>query len=95
MISEILKEQDNEGIIIMNPPYGERIKTADTGDLYGMIGSSLKHNFPGYTAWIITSDKESLKQVGLKPAMKTTLFNGSLECVLVKYEMYQGSKKNR
>ena len=90
-----VKGVDNEGIIIMNPPYGERIKTGDSGDLYGMIGSSLKHNFPGYTAWIITSDKESLKQVALKPAMKTTLFNGALECVLVKYELYQGSKKNR
>jgi putative N6-adenine-specific DNA methylase len=90
-----VKGTDNEGIIIMNPPYGERIKTTDAGDLYGMIGSSLKHNFPGYTAWIITSDKESLKQVALKPAMKITLFNGALECVLAKYEMYQGSKKNR
>ena len=86
---------DNEGVIIMNPPYGQRIKTHDLYDLYGMIGSSLKHNFPGYTAWLITSDKESLKHVALKPAFKTTLFNGALECVLVKYEMYQGSKKNR
>jgi putative N6-adenine-specific DNA methylase len=84
---------DSEGIIIMNPPYGERIKTTD--DLYSMIGSSLKHNFAGHTAWLITSDKESLKHVALKPAIKTTLFNGALECILVKYEMYQGSKKNQ
>jgi len=84
---------DSEGVIILNPPYGERIKTTD--DLYSMIGTSLKHNFPGYTAWLITSDKESLKQVALKPAIKTTLFNGALECILVKYEMYQGSKKNK
>jgi len=63
--------------------------------LYSMIGSSLKHNFPGYRAWLITSDKESLKQIGLKPAVKIPLFNGSLECVLVKYELYQGTKKNK
>jgi putative N6-adenine-specific DNA methylase len=56
---------------------------------------TLKHNFPGYQAWLITSDKDSLKQVGLKPTKKTTLFNGSLECVLVKFELYQGSKKNK
>jgi putative N6-adenine-specific DNA methylase len=90
-----IKAQDNKGVIIMNPPYGQRIKTADTDNLYAIIGSSLKHNFPGYSAWLITSDKESLKQVSLKPTMKTTLFNGSLECVLAKYEMYQGSKKNK
>jgi putative N6-adenine-specific DNA methylase len=90
-----LKASDNEGVIIMNPPYGQRIGTADNNNLYSMIGSTLKHNFPGYKAWLITSDKESLKQVGLKPALKTTLFNGSLECALVKYELYQGSKKTR
>ena len=90
-----LKASDNEGVIIMNPPYGQRIKSEDNDELYGMIGSTLKHNFPGYQAWLITSDKDSLKQVGLKPAKKTTLFNGSLECVLVKFELYQGSKKNK
>ncbi len=89
-----LKPTDNGGVIIMNPPYGRRITLSDNDDLYGMIGSTLKHSFPGYKAWLITSDKESLKHVGLKPAIKTTLFNGSLECVLVKYELYQGSKKN-
>ena len=60
-----------------------------------MIGSTLKHKFPGYQAWLITSDKDSLKHVGLKPAKKTVLYNGSLECVLVKYELYQGSKKGK
>jgi putative N6-adenine-specific DNA methylase len=92
-----LKASDNEGVIIMNPPYGQRMGTTDNDKLYSMIGSTLKHNFPGYKAWLITStsDKNSLKQVGLKPALKTTLFNGSLECVLVKYELYLGSKKTR
>lgn len=90
-----LKPPDNNGVIIMNPPYGKRISLSENDDLYGMIGSTLKHNFPGYRAWLITSDKESLKHVGLKPALKTTLFNGSLECVLVKYELYQGSKKHK
>ncbi len=88
-----LEASDNEGIIIMNPPYGQRIRSEDNDKLYGLIGSTLKHKFPGYQAWLITSDKDSLKQVGLKPAKKTVLFNGSLECVLVKYELYQGSKK--
>jgi putative N6-adenine-specific DNA methylase len=62
--------------------------------VYGMIGSTLKHNFDGNTAWLITSNRESLKKVGLRPAVKHILFNGALECVLVKYELYQGSKKS-
>lgn len=90
-----LKATDNKGVIIMNPPYGQRIKSSDNDILYGLIGSTLKHNFAGYEAWIITSDKDSLKHIGLKPAKKSALFNGSLECILVKYELYQGSKKSR
>lgn len=90
-----LKAADNKGVIIMNPPYGQRIKSSDNEVLYDLIGSTLKHNFPGYEAWIITSDKDSLKHIGLKPAKKIALFNGSLECILVKYELYQGSKKSK
>ena len=88
-----VRNQEKEGIIIMNPPYGQRIKSGDTEILYSMIGSTLKHNFEGFTAWLITSDKEALKHVGLKTAMKKTLFNGSLECVFAKYDLYKGSKK--
>ena len=90
-----LKAMDNKGVIIINPPYGQRIRGTDNDILYGLIGSTLKHNFPGYEAWIISSDKDSLKHIGLKPARKTLLFNGSLECILVKYELYQGSKKSK
>jgi len=79
----------------MNPPYGQRIKSIDNDILYGLIGSTLKHSYPGYEAWIISSDKESLKHIGLKPAKKTLLYNGSLECLLVKYELYQGSKRGK
>lgn len=89
-----LRASGSNGIIIMNPPYGQRIKISESENLYSMIGTALKHNFPGYEAWLITSDKESLKHVGLKPSKKITLFNGSLECVLVKYELYHGTKKN-
>ena len=90
-----LKASDNKGVIIMNPPYGQRIKSTDNDILYGLIGSTLKHSYPGYEAWIISSDKESLKHIGLKPAKKTLLYNGSLECLLVKYELYQGSKRGK
>jgi putative N6-adenine-specific DNA methylase len=61
--------------------------------IYSMIGSTLKHNFPGYTVWIISSNKESLKRIGLKPEEKHFLYNGALECIFVKYELYPGSRK--
>jgi putative N6-adenine-specific DNA methylase len=88
-----LKALDDDGFIIMNPPYGQRISPGETDNLYSMIGSTLKHSFPGNKAFIITSNKESLKHVGLKPKEKITLYNGALECVLVKYELYPGTKK--
>jgi len=58
-----------------------------------MIGSTLKHNFPGNRAWIITSDKEYLKNVGLKPIIRHKLYNGAIECILAGYELYEGSRK--
>ena len=88
-----LKSHDSNGFIFINPPYGQRIQPEEIDELYAMIGSSLKHNFQGSTAWLITSNKESLKKVALKPAEKHILFNGALECTLLKYEMYHGSKK--
>jgi putative N6-adenine-specific DNA methylase len=88
-----LKAETDNGFLFINPPYGERLLPDETDTLYSMIGSTLKHNFPGTTAWMISSNKESLKHVGLKPAEKHTLFNGALECVLLKYSMYAGSKK--
>jgi putative N6-adenine-specific DNA methylase len=88
-----LKPSGDAGFVFINPPYGERLLPDETDSLYNMIGSSLKHNFPGYTAWIISSNKESLKHIGLKPKEKHLLYNGALECVFLKYELYAGSRK--
>jgi putative N6-adenine-specific DNA methylase len=59
-----------------------------------MIGTSLKHNFTGNTALILTSFKEAVKNIGLKPAEKHILFNGALECNLLKYEIFEGTRKS-
>jgi|WetSurMetagenome_2_1015567.scaffolds.fasta_scaffold08717_4 putative N6-adenine-specific DNA methylase len=88
-----LKSPDENGFVFINPPYGQRIQPEEIDLLYGMIGTTLKHSFPGTTAWLITSNKESVKHIGLKPREKHTLFNGALECLLLKYEMYKGSKR--
>lgn len=89
-----IKSSDDNGFVFLNPPYGLRLHPDELDEIYSMIGRTLKHSFPGYTAWLITSNKDSLKKVGLKPKEKHTLFNGALECTLLKYEMYQGSKKH-
>lgn len=81
------------GTILLNPPYDERIKMEDSNAFYKQIGDKLKKDFGGWTCWIISSNMEAIKSIGLHPSKKMTLFNASLECKLLKYEMYGGSKK--
>jgi putative N6-adenine-specific DNA methylase len=90
-----LKPDCNEGFIFINPPYGERISAGETDAIYAMIGSTMKHSFEGFTAWLISSNRDSLKHVGLKPSAKLTLYNGALECLFSRYELYGGSKKGK
>ena len=84
---------DDAGMVIMNPPYGIRLNHCDLNSLYEMIGSKLKHCFEGYTAWLLSSNKEALKKIGLKPSEKHILLNGANECLFLKYDLYRGSKK--
>lgn len=88
-----VKPVSTEGVLVMNPPYGQRITPEDINSLYGMIGTTLKHNFSGFNAWILSANREALKNVGLKTASRHTLFNGALECMLAGYELYTGSRK--
>jgi putative N6-adenine-specific DNA methylase len=81
------------GYLVINPPYGQRLKPDEIENLYSMIGTTFKHHFAGNKAWLITSGKEYLNNVGLKPKKKFVLFNGALECVFAGYELYEGSKK--
>ena len=88
------KESEGKLHMLFNPPYDERIGIK-TEEFYEDIGNALKRNYPGTTAWMITANLEALKFVGLKPSRKIKVFNGALEARLVKYEMYEGSKKIR
>lgn len=78
--------------ILFNPPYDERI-SIQTETFYKQIGDTLKQHYAGTEAWFITANLEALKYVGLKPSAKLKVYNGSLEARLVKYEMYDGTKK--
>tara|TARA_B100000809_G_scaffold67022_2_gene63892 strand:+ start:7792 stop:8967 length:1176 start_codon:yes stop_codon:yes gene_type:complete len=81
-----------KGVIVCNPPYGERIGE-NVDDLYAEFGDNLKTRYDGWNAWMISSNMGALKKVGLRPSRKIKVFNGSLECRFMKYEMYKGTKK--
>ncbi len=79
------------GVLVMNPPYGRRLKPEDMEELYRGIGTNLKRNFPGWHAWIIGLNDEDFDNIGLKPSTKLPLLNGSLECTLREYVLFDGS----
>ena len=78
--------------VVFNPPYGERMSIG-INEFYQKIGDTLKHNYQGCTVWLISSDIENLKMIGLKPSRKIKVFNGKLECRFVRFDIYEGSKK--
>ena len=79
---------EEKGIVLMNPPYDERMRLDDIITFYKSIGDVLKKKYTGYDAWVISSDLNALKFIGLHPSRKITLFNGPLECRLVKFSLY-------
>ena len=86
------KEVFGNTTILFNPPYGERLNI-DIPEFYRKIGDTLKHNYPGSTGWLITSEVDALKHVGLRTSKRIALKNGDLDCKFVKYELYEGSRK--
>ncbi|WP_031428740.1 class I SAM-dependent RNA methyltransferase [Flavimarina sp. Hel_I_48] len=80
--------------MVFNPPYGERL-AIEMESFYKEIGDTLKQNYPGTQAWFITSNLEALKHVGLRTSKKIKVYNGKLESRLVKYDIYEGTKKDR
>jgi putative N6-adenine-specific DNA methylase len=88
-----IKPVAGPGTVIINPPYGERMKEAEINKLYSEIGNSLKEKYNGYNAWIISSNNEAMKQIGLKPYKKVKVLNGSLECTYSGYELFSGNLK--
>ncbi|MDG2194777.1 MAG: class I SAM-dependent RNA methyltransferase [Polaribacter sp.] len=88
------KEVFGKTTILFNPPYGERLNI-DTEEFYKKIGDTLKHGYPDSTVWFITSDLQALKHVGLRTSKRIPLKNGDLDCRLVRYDMYAGTRKIR
>ena len=84
----------DKGLMIVNPPYGERLELEEgLPDFFERFGSALKHEYTGWSAWIIASDIESFKNIGLKPSKKIPMMNGKLECQFRKYDLFDGKLK--
>lgn len=81
------------GVLVTNPPYGERISVEDMDGLYETIGTKLKHVFKGYHAWIIGYKDEHFKKIGLAVSSRQAMLNGALECELREYVIFEGDYK--
>ena len=87
------EQAPEKGILITNPPYGERLSSKNLLEIYQILGERLKHVFIGYDAWIISSSEECFDKIGLKPSEKIKLKNGDIDCEFRKYEIFDGKYK--
>jgi 23S rRNA G2445 N2-methylase RlmL len=79
----------DQGIVFCNPPYGERLgEIEDLEELYYQYGENLKSNFKGFSAYIFTGNQDLRKKISLRTSKRIKLYNGPLECRLIKYELY-------
>jgi putative N6-adenine-specific DNA methylase len=85
------------GLIVTNPPYGEQStpRSASVPKMMGEIGDALKQRFSGWTAWLLTSDRQLPRQMRLAETRKTVLFNGALECRFFRFDLVRGSYRPR
>ena len=85
----LIEAPASSGVIICNPPYGERLGDAqELADFYKLLGDVFKQRFQGWTAFVLTGNKELAKRVGLKASRRIPVYNGSIPCTLLKYELY-------
>ena len=83
-------------LIVSNPPYGERLgDAAELTGLYRGLGDAFKRRGAGATAWLLVGNPDLAKAVGLRPSRRIVLFNGPIECRLLRYDLYEGSRERR
>lgn len=84
------------GVFMANPPYGERLgEVEELKPVYKHIGDVMKKTFKGWTGYILTGSPDLAKSVGLAAKRKIPLFNGAIECRLLEYELYDGTRDTR
>lgn len=94
-IENYIPPKVQRGVLITNPPYDERIKITEINTFYKTLGDSFKNKYKGFEVWLLSSNFEAIKHIGLRPTQKITLFNGPLECKFLNYSIYEGSKKSK
>ncbi len=89
-----LRAPSPQGVMVMNPPYGERIgEKAELAALYPQLGDWMKRHFAGWRCYYFTGDPELPKGIRLKASKRTPLFNGAIECRLFEYKIIAGSNR--
>ena len=84
------------GVVVMNPEYGERLgRTDDLAKIYGRTGDFLKQKCRGYKGYVFTGNPMLAKKIGLRTSRKMIFFNGPIECRLLEYELYGGSRRTK
>ena len=76
-----------EGMLVVNPPYDERLQVAQLGTVYRRIGTALRRNWPNYAAWVFTASPDAAAQFGFRPAKKFRLNNGPIHCRLLRFDI--------
>ncbi len=82
------KFENKKGLIVTNPPYNERLKSLNINKLYKETGDTLKKGYKNWSSYIFSGNPDAVKNIGLKPSQKFQLFNGKIECRLLKYDLY-------
>lgn len=87
-LTEVAAPSDS-GVLFCNPPYGERLgRDSDLGAFYKQLGDVLKQQFKGWTAFVLSGNKELAQSIGLRSSQRFPVYNGALPCQLMKYELY-------
>jgi putative N6-adenine-specific DNA methylase len=85
---------EGEGVVIMNPPYGERLGIdSELERLYALMGDFMKQQCKGKRGYIFTGNPSLSKKIGLRTKSRRQFYNGPIECRLLEYELYEGTRK--
>lgn len=84
------------GVVVFNPEYGDRLGTHSKLEVtYGRVGDFMKQSCPGYMGYVFTGNPDLAKKIGLRASRRIEFYNGKLDCRLLEYELYDGTKRTR
>jgi putative N6-adenine-specific DNA methylase len=87
---------EGEGIVFLNPEYGERLgEEEELAKVYAQIGDFFKRDCKGKTGYIFTGNMNLAKKIGLRTKRRIPFMNAKIECRLLEYELYDGTKKDK